>query len=213
MSLINDALKRAQQRGQPVRPPTPLKPAEPPKSSSSSILPIVIIIFLLASLAGGGWFFWKWYKGRNETAPMARKAPVVETTQTKIEPAKPESKTPQNAAPTAVVASPTNAVAAPVDTPAPPVAVAPTPAAKPAPTPVARAEVRTASRTPLRPTGPFPNLKLQGIFYNSTKPAVVLNGRSFYIGSKVHGAVVTLIEPESVTLEYNGETRVLELTK
>ena len=55
----------------------------------------------------------------------------------------------------------------------------------------------------------FPNLKVQGIVWQPSRPSVVINGKSLFIGEKVEKAKVIAIDPENVTVLWNGEQRVL----
>jgi hypothetical protein len=57
-----------------------------------------------------------------------------------------------------------------------------------------------------------PALRLQGIFYSSTKPSALVNGKTVFVGEEISGWRVTAIEPQSVSLQHaNGETNVLAL--
>jgi len=57
----------------------------------------------------------------------------------------------------------------------------------------------------------FPNLKVQGIVWQPSRPSVVINGKSLFIGEKVEKAKVIAIDQESVTVLWNGEQRVLTM--
>jgi hypothetical protein len=57
----------------------------------------------------------------------------------------------------------------------------------------------------------FPTLKLQGLIWHPTRPSVVLNGKSLFVGEKVEQAVVQAITADSVTVVWRGEQRVLTL--
>jgi hypothetical protein len=57
----------------------------------------------------------------------------------------------------------------------------------------------------------FPTLKLQGLIWHPQRPSVVLNGKSLFVGEKVEQAVVKAITPDSVTVVWKGEQRVLTL--
>lgn len=85
----------------------------------------------------------------------------------------------------------TNSVPAPVSDPAPVVATAATP-------------VSTGPR-------PFPELKLQGIYYRLTDPSVMINGKTFEIGDLILDAKVIKIDRREVTLEFDGQQKVLRL--
>jgi len=223
MSLINDALKRAQSQQQPTpgkggKPPRvpEMRPAPAPKSSP---LPMILVLLLIGCLAGGGWFFWQWFQKKKEGGgPIVEQANRVKTSKTEV------VKTPQTKPSTN---QDTSTKAPKIEDPLPKVATK-SPETKPAPTPrvstpppgairhsggETKSTASTSNTRTSRSTGAFPALKLHGIFYNKTKPAVVLNGRTFYIGGTIHGARVVQIDPESVTLEWNGETHLVELAK
>ncbi len=74
-------------------------------------------------------------------------------------------------------------------------------------TPPATALSLTNNPEPDKPT--FPSLRLQGIFYRARNPSVMLNSKTVSVGDKVAGAKVVAITRDSVTLQWNGETKVL----
>ena len=64
----------------------------------------------------------------------------------------------------------------------------------------------------IEPSKPvFPVLRLQGIFYRPRNPSVLINAKTLPVGGMVAGVRVIAITPESVTLQWNGETKVLTL--
>src|SRR5213083_320723 len=74
MSLINDALKRANQArdqnpftGPPVAPLQPVDYSGRPKW----LFRIVIALLLLASLVASAWFFWKGWQSSGQTTRVA----------------------------------------------------------------------------------------------------------------------------------------------
>ena len=62
---------------------------------------------------------------------------------------------------------------------------------------------------PAQPT--FPAVRLQGIFYRTRNPSVMINFKTVSVGEKVANAKVVAITRNSVTLAWNGETKVLTL--
>jgi hypothetical protein len=82
----------------------------------------------------------------------------------------------------------------PVANPNPAVAQRATPAANPA----APAEPAT-----------FPKLVLQGIYYRPSRPSVVINSKTLYVGDKVSQAKVLSIDRREVTVQWGNEVRVL----
>ncbi|MBA4147441.1 MAG: hypothetical protein H0X66_04945 [Verrucomicrobia bacterium] len=212
MSLINDALKRAkeaqnepqsqaqtQQRkvSEPAMRPVEARPQ--PTSSAVYILSAALVFVLLGAVA----LFWMWSNSR-QPGVVAQTITPVDLAKTNATPLVPIAKPVEIAAsvppPVAVASAP--AVVA-NETPQPPIVAAensPTLIKEPTPAP-----------EPVAPAVPqFPTLKLQGIFYNSVKPAVLINGKTYSIGGVVSGVQITKIESDKVTVKWNDEIRVLE---
>jgi hypothetical protein len=97
-------------------------------------------------------------------------------------------------------------------TPSPPAAPAvvdvPGPAA-PAVTNAATPGVVPAPAVVSKPT--FPTVKVQGIFYREDNPSALINGRTVYVGDRLEDMRVTKIEKNSVTLEWEGQSKVISL--
>jgi len=93
-----------------------------------------------------------------------------------------------------VASAMTNPVPAPVGETAPSVTT----------TTTAGTPVSTGSR-------PFPELKLQGIYYRLNDPSVMINGKTLEIGDLILEAKVIKIERKEVTLEFDGQQKVLRL--
>ena len=229
MSLINDALRRknpgqppAAQTAAPEATPTerPLQPVPPRKSAA----PVGLIVLAICIIGIGGWFLTKWARAQRETSALspatvvapgvAQKSGTVSVpVADRATPAAPQpvetvttpSAEPVSLAPsTVVIASQQNEAAE-----AAPVAVAPVVSASdPVPTPKAE-PVNSAMALPAV-AAPFPTLKLQGIFFNPSRPSAVINGKTYSVGASVAGVRLIKIEPESVTVEWQGEQRVLE---
>lgn len=225
MSLINDALKRAgeQQQKQPQRAAGPdFKPVGP-TPQKSMLVPALVALLALA-IAGAGWLFWKSTQpaaAANSSAPpievAAPKAVIAAAVQPAAVPAH-QSPAPAATVQTQNTASPGNTK--PAVSAATANTITPTPATvetvqKIETAPAAAALADTAA--PAKPTPPpvpqFPELKLQGISFNPSNPFALINGKTLSVGQKVSGARVTKIESDSVTLEWNGETRQLELSQ
>ena len=78
-----------------------------------------------------------------------------------------------------------------------------------APTPMIVTQVVAA---PVEPSAPaFPKLRLQGIYWRPARPSAVINAKTVYIGDKVETARVTAIDHESVTVQWESQTKVLTL--
>jgi hypothetical protein len=191
MSLINQALKRAQeaQQGPPPEPaPTlhfrPVEPAQRARHSLGVVVPIALAIIALLLL----FLVWQWVQRKN-SLPVAAQQAVPATT-------------PVQAAPPAVAtqSTPESPVANESATTAPASVPEPEPAA-PAPAP--------EPATPQPPKPPPP--RLQSIVFNPARPSAMINGRVVFLGDKVGDMRLTALDQESVTLTGGGQTNVLTL--
>ncbi|HSH95593.1 MAG TPA: general secretion pathway protein GspB [Roseimicrobium sp.] len=226
MSLINDALKRAnkaqQRQGSTPPPPpngplgVPLQPVEPMRRPSgggpSFMLAVVGVVFLLV---GAIWFTAAWWHHRTpapsgqSTQPVTV-SPVASATAPAPTPIVPVT-TPSTSSKPAIkvntnLVSRTEVIAVPVAKAAPEVVVA---VAEPAPVekPVVVEPVVAAPA----PAPAFPNLKLQGIFYRLSKPSAIINGKTLFAGDFIDGVKVVKIERQHVVLDFKGEQKVLNL--
>jgi putative nucleotidyltransferase with HDIG domain len=75
--------------------------------------------------------------------------------------------------------------------------------------PLEVAPLEVESTKPSEPEQPA--FKLNGIFYSSTDPAAIVNGKSVRAGEKVGEATVVRINRGAVTLDINGERKTLSL--
>jgi len=192
MSLINQALKRAQeaQQGPPQEPaPTlhfrPVEPAQRARHSLGVVVPIALAIIALLLL----FLVWQWVQRKNSLTVSAQQA-VPATTPV------------QAAPPPAVATQPT---------PEPPVAnesatVTPAPVPEPEPAVPVRAP-EPAAPLPAKPPPP----RLQSIVFNPARPSAMINGRVVFLGDKVGDMRLTALDEESVTLTGGGQTNVLTL--
>jgi hypothetical protein len=203
MSLINDALKRAQEAHENLPPPPPtsavpqFRPAEP--TDRPGIGPGVLMLATLCILLLLGLLIsWVWVQKNASTikaqAAASPATPVSAPAVASPAPSVPPAVQPQDAA----VAAPATP-AAPVET----VVVTPAP---PAPAPPENTVV-----VPVEP--PKPALKLQGIVYNPLRPAAMISGKTLFIGDRTGEWRVTAINPESATLVSGGQTNVLTLAQ
>jgi hypothetical protein len=201
MSLINDALKRAS-KVQPPPPPTPvaetpLRPVEYRRSSPAWLVAAIVpLVLVLACVA----FYKGWQAQRTAhlsagTMPVAAREPVAPPTEN------PDGQTPDQPA-----GSPRASTAMQPRSKTPARAPAPATASNDAP---ASTNDLVFGPEPAKPT--FPVVRLQGVFYRSTNPLVMINAKTLRIGEKIAGVKVVAIDRESVTLEWNGETKVLTL--
>ena len=213
MSLINDALKRAKQAqpqnpfgGQPTVPLQPVDYAPRP----NYFLRLFVALLTVVTLACSGWFFWKWWRSREE-----RRSVVVAVNEAKAESAAQSKAWPQTSPRKSAIQVSTNIVVR--------TNVAVTPKleadARSAPT---NASISTSQTTaagsatatePAAPPSPFADLKLRSIIYREDKPAAVINGDMLYVGDEIRGARVVRIERNSVTIERKGETNEMRLPR
>ncbi len=233
MSLINDALKRANQTRKEQAPGAPSGPvmqpqATPSRAWSLSLAPILFIGILVMFLAGLG------------TLLLIRGIKTIQPAADTNQVAQPVA-LPMTAQPAPVPPVP---LAAPTPQPVPQPVVAVTRPSRPIvntnvvvtipmrgtigqatvggkspvdpvaakPEALATAKVEKATDAAQENTDMAPlNLKLQGIYYRRTNPSTMINGRSVFVGDEVGGARVVAIERTSVVVEVNGQKQVLHL--
>jgi hypothetical protein len=222
MSLINDALRRAKQAPPPPPPAATaeFRPVEPPQPARRSFGMLPMALLVCALLAVGLYFHF--FQGR--TSPQKSQLVVQAKTPLSAKAAEPAASSPSPSPvstptpapapmPPAPASAPSEKVTLPLTPPPPPppVAVAPPPIAPPvadipqetvisnAPAP---AEIVQAKPLPLR---------LQGIAYNPSRPCVVINGQTLFIGERLGDYEVIAITPRSATVAAGGVTNVLAL--
>ena len=71
------------------------------------------------------------------------------------------------------------------------------------------ATLALAEKTAPKPM--FPEMRLQGIFYRVARPSVLINSRTLFINDKVEGVRVIAIDRQDVTLEFQGQRKVLTM--
>ncbi|MBI4658644.1 MAG: hypothetical protein HY735_07315 [Verrucomicrobia bacterium] len=240
MSLINDALKRARQARQKGPPPDSqepaLQPAEPEPSGRRPSL--VILVGSAVILLAGAWFLWQWFNARPpvqmasssaakpSNAPPAVKSSIasnltkpfqaVAKLETAIKEFR-ETNSPSPAPPAPVVSTSV------VERPSEAITASPAPAQVPASSPVSPAKASntvSAATEELAGEPPalaasrsanFPPLRLQGIYLRISKPSVLINNRTLYLGDEVDGVRVVGIERYTVKVEMKGATKELFL--
>jgi hypothetical protein len=77
--------------------------------------------------------------------------------------------------------------------------------------PAATASIAPTNALAVEAKPVFPSVRLQGIFFQASRPSALINAKTVFIGDKVATAKVTAITRDSVTLQWNGETKVLTL--
>lgn len=220
MSLINDALKRANQAArQKSDPPSPpggsMQPVDPgrgvPQARSN-----VVAILLVVVIGMAGLFFVLWWNTRRQTPSVAQRSAErseqVVTAPVALSPS-PSTESPADARRPRIQIN-TNIVIrelpAAVDLKPQelPVAVVPSGSATP-PVSSLRSD-STASEAPAVPVS-FPTVKLQGIFFRLKNPEAVVNGKILRVGETVLGVKVTRIDRREVGVEWNGQSKTLSL--
>jgi hypothetical protein len=216
MSLINDALKRAKENRPPPPPPLPAAPVTPPLSPVSEsegtpratrwLLPVIVVVLL--AIAAGAILAFIGRSPANGKVENTDSPDVVARAITRDPPA------PVAPAPTAAPA---------------PVAAIPTPIVEPSSGPAAGvipksaapdAKPEMADKGTLPKVGPatnvvgapvvvVPNLRLQGVVFHPTRPSVMINGRTLFIGDKLDGYEVVRITAR--TAEMKGPDGPLKL--
>jgi hypothetical protein len=193
MSLINQALKRAQE-AQDQTPPEPLhdlhfRPVEPAHRTRHSlglVVPISLAVVALLLL----FLVWQSVQQNRVAARGVQPAPA----ETSITTPAPEPVGPLGT----VISQPSDP--APVTEPSESITPEP-PGPEPAPAVVA---------TPQPPPKPAPP-RLQGIIFSPVRPSAVINGKTLFLGDRFGDQRVLAIDKESATLVGGGQTNVLTL--
>ena len=226
MSMINDALKRAQTKSPSNAAGPQLRPAEPSQFANRSLLLVVPALLVFAVLIGV-FFLWQAFQ-----SPARNPEPVRAKT---IAPENPEPAGPERVqAKTVVVENPQPKVVQPpvqkivrqqpvkrvqiaaVSVPKPKV-VAPKPAfaSAPASTPQKTSAPATPSAepAPMAVAPPPTPVKLQAIFYSPGRSTAMINGKTVAVGDALREYRITTITPTSVRLISFTQTNVLTLTE
>jgi cytoskeletal protein RodZ len=230
MSLINDALKRAESEkraSQPSASTPPLQPVESAPSHSTS--PLLLGGVFLLGLGAIGIAAALWFGGRT-TQVLPAPAPSSAASTPAQEPANvatattpvPTDPGAQSAPASSIVATTQNASNT---VPPSPVVVASSPQTS-APKPLAAtahppAPIKTAPTPPATTTPPATrtaqtqtqtnSIRLQSIFYRLRNPTVIINGKTLGVGDTLDGIKVVSIQRTSVEIVQNGKYRTLTL--
>lgn len=193
MSLINDALRRKNQEKRETTPEksdgTPMQAVHPPHQPVSLLKPVLIVVIVLL-LVVAALLFWQGWQTKIELAKVAKSQTPLQSS-----PLGPE----ENAKMIPL------AVATPVPTNA-------TPVAAPEPTNTATVSADSVTNTAAVPVVVVPVvLKLQGIFYRSSNPTAMINGKTVAVDEIVLDARVLKIEREQVTVERDGKIETLTI--
>lgn len=232
MSLINDALKRANEQkakqASSAEVGSGLQTVEPIEQETK-LWPIALFIVLVSGSIGLGWSWWSGSSSANSAGSDA--IDVAARTVPPLETPKPA---PVQVAASSVPTTPSGTFALPVPVAQSTLANVPTaslaPAAPPVPAivgpqwvarerePIANPNSTSAPRTapaanpptPVEPAG-FPKLVLQGVYYRPSRPSVVINSKTLYVGDKVSQAKILAIDRKEVTVQWGNEVRVLAI--
>lgn len=204
MSLINDAIKQAHKANKERQPgdattapgagmqTAASRPGPATGGSMTGMLIIAgIVVFVLL---GGALLFLS-----------LRNTPLI----TDLDEPLPQSRQGEQPAASAPAPEPSPATAAAIAPQADPTAGA---LNNPVPAPLADS-APSVTATEAIPAGPrpFPELKLQGIYYRLNDPSVMINGKALELGDLIDGAKVVKIDRKEVTLEFEAQQKVLRL--
>jgi len=196
MSLINDAIKRANERkpGAPASGGTHIH-LEPVAAKSAPRWPIIVMPLLLATMISlGVMFILKGWDSQTSTTT----SPVPVSAR--------ENGTPPILPSNAGVAPPAEGASIRASLPA-----ETSPAHEPAQEWVAASEPAAPAAPPEPVVPTFPDLKLKGIYYRPSNPSAVINNKALFIGERISQARVISITEDSVTVKWQEETRVLTM--
>jgi cytoskeletal protein RodZ len=177
-----------------------LKPADAsPQAPRSRLLALLALVVVLAV---AGWFVWKGFFGKKST-PSATPINAIA--------AKSQGATNQTKAPSTTGLKTNDAVSATNVPPSATASNAPmtTPPVAGSTSPATSAV--TAAITQPKPAVNFPRLNLQGIYLRGTNSSAIINGRSVPLRGAVDGVVVVAIDSKGVTVELDGQSKVLAL--
>jgi len=199
MSLINDALKRANQTMKPNPNSVGGIRLEPAHSGNQNFFRLLVVPLILVVLAGaGGWFLWKAKKQqKEENARISQTNGVSEANRTSNTSNATSGKTITTPAP----APTTNKNVTAQKT-------TPKTTQKSAQPPIVPNKEAISPELPkpvvtVKPTN-FPTLKVQTILPLRSKPSTMINSRLLSVGDSINGATVVVIAPDHVVVEFQG---------
>ncbi|MCF7669850.1 MAG: hypothetical protein K9N48_08760 [Verrucomicrobia bacterium] len=236
MSLINDALKRLSQSKKSRDPaddsqqPPPLIPVDEHEKRNFFIL-FVVPFTLVILIATGAWIFWPENAGRQEqdgdqtklasadngktnapavtnqtpaTTDNSRTSPTPSAEKTNVQTPAQTNLIPKTTQQTNVPAK-TNLQQSVTNIASATTTNAQTPSTANAQTLTNASATNMFTTTPTQPS--FPDLTLQGIFYDSTNSSALINGRTLKINDKIKGVRIDNIDAYSVTIELDGDKK------
>jgi hypothetical protein len=206
MSLINDALKRAQESEKASAPPQVeaphFKPAEAAPASGARrglVFAVPVAMGFLALLA----LLLVWWASRELHSAEPQTNVAARSVATEPIPATVPAAAPDEA-PVASIEAPQ--AAPPADSTEPDVQKAANVA-----TGNAMVDEPATNSLPVAVASAPPPLRLQAVIYDSTRPLIMLNGKTLGMGDQFGDWVVASIGRDSATLSGACETRVLRL--
>jgi hypothetical protein len=200
MSLINDALKRANEVQTP--PPLPsqttktLSPVEPP--SPSSRFPLIIHLLLLGVIVLlAGFFLLRGFNRKDEAgnwrSPLQRAFAREKGSEHKAAANVDEE-----------AAEPGHPQASVIGTKSQVRDGRPAVATNSGIAPVAPPSLAASSNN-------FPQLKVQGIFFRAKNPGALVNSKTVFVGDWIANAKVVEIRADGITVEFQGRKKVFDL--
>ncbi|MCL5098775.1 MAG: hypothetical protein M1608_14840 [Candidatus Omnitrophica bacterium] len=204
MSLINDALKRAsstfKKRPTDGTGDPPLLSADS-STSRNTVSMMLVPLAAVVLLAVAGWFLWNGWKPKSTPQKTTVKTVALRRTSATAN----ATNHPSASAAVTPPVSNTTALAA-MPSPSSPSSIAP-PATPEAPD--SQDDADNAATTPPPPV--FPALKLEGIAFRPTKSSAIINGQILYVGDAWHGVRVVAIDRQTVTVDLDGQRKVLTM--
>ena len=197
MSLINDALKRAKDAQPPIlstsSPDGAMQPAD--HRPYPGRLPIYFVPSVLAILCGACFFLWRGWNEQHRLTASVRPT-IVKARELEAVPVLVESDATSDEQTPGIPAGRNFSL----EDDSPKTAGL-----------TASPSLATAAVLEDLPKFGGHSYKLQGIFYRTANPSAVINSKSVFVGDAISNSRVKAIDRQSVTLECEGETKVLTL--
>jgi len=192
MSLINEALRKAQKKqttSPGEKPDLKFRPAESaPAIPRATVLVIGTILIILALAVFSGLLLWVILQAQPISTPVA--ARTVHPPRHPYSVPAPKTKHPTETRSTATDSASSNRISTP------------------------SVSTATAATNLVAITNtPPPPLKLQGIFFSPKNPSALVNGQTVQLGDFVHDLRVIAISPVAVMLANTKQTNVLSLSR
>ncbi len=213
MSLINDALKRAQHL--PVPPPPDLQGPQIQPVERHRRRDLGLVVPLCLAVLGLLALFFAWRVFQNER--LTKSSPAASLERVSARSPEPAPQRPQVALteaqdttstpdpqPATTVATGVPSATTPVNVSVPQLLVPPEEVL----TPETNAAILLQAPAPLPPP-----LKLQALVYHPTRPTALVSGKTLMLGDRIRDLRVTAIGRDSVTLASTTATNILSLSE